>query len=76
MFYFRDQRRLNIDLKDYTLENLEHTEAWKLPGSIDGQQFIVRNCKNTKIHLLDHINTLTVDDCIDCTFIVGPVKGR
>ncbi|KAG8257383.1 Protein Xrp2 [Homalodisca vitripennis] len=73
--YSWDQRRQNIDPKDFTVENTENTEVWKLPRSINGQQFVIRNCKNASIYLLDHINTLTIDDCSDCKFIIGPVKG-
>lgn len=73
---FRDQHRCTVDPKDFTLENAENTEVRKLPGTINGQQYIIRNCKNVCIYLLDHINTLTIDDCSDCKLVIGPVKGR
>lgn len=72
---FRDKRRaINVD--DFTIENLENCEKWKLPGSINGQQLVIQNCRNCIIYLLDHINTITIDDCVGCKFILGPVKGR
>ena len=48
----------------------------KRPGEINGQQFIIKNCTKSKIYLFDHMSTLTIDDCSDCLFVCGPVKGR
>lgn len=51
-------------------------ECGRLPGSINGQPFIVRDCSDAAIFLFDNINTLTIDDCNNCTIIVGPTAGR
>lgn len=77
MFWFvlRDKKK-SIDPKDFTLEDLVNTEVWKLPGTLNGQQFVIQNCKNTVIYILDHTNMITLDDCIGCKIIIGPVKGR
>ncbi|XP_054279311.1 protein XRP2-like [Macrosteles quadrilineatus] len=73
--YSWEKREQNIDPNDFTLEATENSDIWKVPGSINGQQYVVRNCRKSCIYLLDNINTLTIDDCNDCKFIVGPVTG-
>ena len=32
-------------------------------GSINGQQFLIEDCKNVQIHLLDQIGSMNVDNC-------------
>ncbi|XP_021926318.1 protein XRP2-like isoform X2 [Zootermopsis nevadensis] len=46
-----------------------------MPGAVNGQQFVIQNCKNTSIFVFDHANTVTVDDCINCKIILAAVKG-
>lgn len=47
-----------------------------MPGEINGEQFIIQNCKNSTICLFDFSNTVLIDDCHDCTIFVGPIIGR
>ncbi|PNF28866.1 Protein XRP2 [Cryptotermes secundus] len=68
-------KRNAVNLKDYTVENTEDGEVLKMPGSVNGQQFVIQNCKNTCIYIFDHANTVTVDDCINCKIILAAVKG-
>ena len=75
MFLCRDKRDA-VNLKDYTIENTEGGEVWRLPGSVNGQQFVIQNCKNSSIYVFDHINTVTIDDCINCKIILAAVTGR
>ena len=63
-----------VDLSQYSFENLQDQTVVKLPGSINGEQFMVRNCINCNIYLFDHINTITVDDCKNCKIFIGPTK--
>jgi protein XRP2 len=73
--YFRDTRpRLNP--QDYTVSSLHTSEIVKLPGTIEGQQFIIKNCINSRIYLFDFSSSITIDDCNDCLFVLGPVQGR
>ncbi|MCL4132051.1 UNVERIFIED_CONTAM: hypothetical protein GTU68_057235 [Idotea baltica] len=69
-------KRKKVDPADYTIENLTDGEKGRLPGTINGQQFIVQNCTSSKLFLFDDINTITIDDCTDCSIYVGPVAGR
>ena len=43
-FCFRDKRE-RVDPKDITIENLKDDTAGRLPGSLNGQQFIIQNCE-------------------------------
>ena len=69
-------RKDKVDPADFTVEGLKGEEAGRVPGSINGQQFIIQNCQSSQIFLLDHINTITIDDCSDCTIFIGPTTGR
>ncbi|ODM99893.1 Protein XRP2 [Orchesella cincta] len=70
----RDKRR-KLDPSEYTFADLVSSQRLKRPGELNGQQFIIRNCINSKIYLLDHVSTMTIDDCNDCIFVTGPVSG-
>lgn len=72
---FRDKRR-KLDPSEYTYADLTSSQQIKRPGELNGQQFIIRNCTNTKIFLLDHTSSLTIDDCSDCIIVTGPVANR
>lgn len=69
-------KRVKINIEDYTIENVEDGEKGRLPGSVNGQQIIIKNCKDAQIYVFDHMNTVTIDDCTNCKIILGPVKGR
>uniref|UniRef100_A0A1B6DQU9 Protein XRP2 n=2 Tax=Clastoptera arizonana TaxID=38151 RepID=A0A1B6DQU9_9HEMI len=73
--YSWDDKKSVVDPSDYILNELLNKEAWKLPGDINGEQIVIKNCTNTLIYVLDHINMVTIDDCIGCKIITGPVKG-
>ena len=64
-----------LDPKDYMIENLKGETAGKIPGSLNGQQFIIRNCEDCNIYLFDHTAQVTLDDCVNCRVFIGPVKG-
>ncbi len=44
MCVFRDKRP-KIDPKDYMLDGVKGETIGKIPGEINGQQFIVQNCE-------------------------------
>ncbi|CAH8483786.1 unnamed protein product [Schistosoma turkestanicum] len=66
--------RSELDPKDFIIADKCSGIYGRIPGDINGQQFLIQNCKNSYIYLLDHSMTITVDDCSDCTIITGPVK--
>lgn len=97
--YSWDQRK-KIDPKDFTIENKANETVVKMPGSINGMQFIIQNLevfnfflmifwilapliffstsrfKNCNVYLFDHVAQVSVDDCKNCKFFIGPSKGR
>ena len=44
MFVFRD-KRAKVDPKDYMIDGQNGETFYKLPGTINGQQFIIQNCE-------------------------------
>ncbi|XP_014783716.2 protein XRP2 [Octopus bimaculoides] len=48
----------------------------RMPGTVDGQQFIIEKCEDTNIYIFDHSASVTIDDCINCRIFLGPVKTR
>lgn len=73
--YSWDKRR-EIDAKDYTIEDVKATVVGRTPGTVNGQQIIIQNCEDSSIYVLDHLNTVIIDDCVNCNIILGPTKGR
>ncbi len=67
-------KKKSDDTSDFLIENKDDLVLVKSPGEINGNQFIIRNCTNCHIFLLDHINTITVDDCKNCKIVIGPTK--
>ena len=61
-----------LDKKNYMAVGLRNKVVAKTPGQIDGQQFIIEDCKGCTIQVLDHCAQVTIDDCSDCVIIVGP----
>nr|XP_027205746.1 protein XRP2-like [Dermatophagoides pteronyssinus] len=62
-------------LMKYMIENESNSIQIRLPGEINGEQFIIQNCNDSTICLYDYSNTVTIDDCRNCTFFIGPVIG-
>lgn len=72
----RRVERKHLDPADYVIENLNGSVACKPPGSVGGQQFVVRNCRDSSVYLMDHAGSVTVDDCQRCTIVLGPTRQR
>lgn len=74
---FRNKRdELSLSKENFIIENVTDDHKFKLPGSINGQQFMIQFCTNSYIYVFDFTNTVTIDDCTHCTIVVGPVKRR
>ncbi|OQS02227.1 hypothetical protein THRCLA_21472 [Thraustotheca clavata] len=65
-------RKMDINPADYICRAQENTVVVRKPGSIAGQQFIIEECKQCSIFLLDHTTSVQIDQCSDCTIFVGP----
>ena len=66
---------LQVDPKDFMLTGLKDATIGRLPGKLNGQQFVIQECENCSIFILDHSATVTIDDCVNCRVALGPVKG-
>lgn len=64
-----------VDPKDYMLTGLKDVTVGRLPGKLNGQQFVIQECENCNIYVFDHSATITIDDCVNCRIVLGPVKG-
>jgi protein XRP2 len=47
----------------------------KMPGDINGIDFMIKDLENCTVMLLDHTAQVTVDRCKNTKFYVGPVKA-
>ena len=73
--YSWDKLRVEVDVSAFTIDCLVDGEDGRLPGSVNGQQFQIKNCSNSHIFIFDWSNTVTIDDCTHCKIFLGPVKG-
>lgn len=67
--------RKQIDPRDFTIENKNGEVVYKMPGSINGMQFIIQNLENCTVYLFDHVAQISIDDCKNCKFLIGPSKA-
>lgn len=64
-----------VDPKDYMLTGLKDVTVGRMPGKLNGQQFVIQECENCDIYVFDHSATITIDDCVNCRIVLGPIKG-
>ncbi|CAF0961872.1 unnamed protein product [Didymodactylos carnosus] len=72
--YSWDQRKV-LNKSDYILDKLKDQTVFRLPGTVNGQQFIIQNCENCTIYVFDHTGQIQIDDCKHCRIFIGPVRG-
>lgn len=65
-----------LKAEDFCCSHEEGVTFVKHSGQIMGQQFIVQSCDSCNIFLLDHIASVTLDNCRSCFIITGPVASR
>jgi len=71
---FSWNRAPKADMKDYTFDGLQNEVAGKMPGTVNGNQFVIKDCENADIYIFDYCGTVTVDDCKNCRLFIGPIK--
>ncbi|GMH32868.1 hypothetical protein BSKO_00702 [Bryopsis sp. KO-2023] len=57
---------------DFILSHLSKETVIREQGSINGQQFIIDNCKDCCLYVLDSCDMVTIDDCKRCKIVIGP----
>lgn len=70
------EKKEAVDKNQLIISDGENTVLGRLPGQLNGKQFLVHNCKNSTILLLDYTETVTVEKCTDCHIFIAPCKGR
>ena len=55
----------------------KHTagEVVRKPGSVDGKDLVVEDCKDCTVKILDVTAALQIDACENVTFVLGPCAG-
>eukprot|EP01116_Phalansterium_solitarium_P002316 TRINITY_DN12269_c0_g1_i1.p1 TRINITY_DN12269_c0_g1~~TRINITY_DN12269_c0_g1_i1.p1 ORF type:complete len:367 (-),score=80.66 TRINITY_DN12269_c0_g1_i1:207-1238(-) len=64
-----------LDPKDFLCSKRNGETFVKLPGSINGQQFIIEECDNCDIYLLDYSDSVQIDYCTNSRIFIGPSQG-
>jgi protein XRP2 len=75
VFSWEREDRKAINKEDFILDKLKDQTIYRLPGSVNGQQFIIQNCDNCKVYVFDHTAQIQIDDCTNCQILIGPVNG-
>ena len=69
------EKRATINVKDFIVDGIKNETVGRMPGSVDGQQFIIQNCEDCNIYIFDHCAAVTVDDCTNCRILIGAIKS-
>ena len=64
-----------LDIKDYMFSKRSGETLVKLPGAVGGQQFIIEECDDCDIFLLDWSAAVTIDRCKRCRLFIGPCES-
>lgn len=64
-----------LDPADFVFSGRKGEALVREPGQIQGQQFIVEECDDCDIFLLDHSAQVTVDYATNCRIFVGPCES-
>eukprot|EP00357_Protocruzia_adherens_P012616 CAMPEP_0115021574 /NCGR_PEP_ID=MMETSP0216-20121206/30979_1 /TAXON_ID=223996 /ORGANISM="Protocruzia adherens, Strain Boccale" /LENGTH=474 /DNA_ID=CAMNT_0002393979 /DNA_START=51 /DNA_END=1475 /DNA_ORIENTATION=+ len=65
----------DIPAKDLIFEDKTDETLIKKPGEILGNDFMILNLENCDVYLLDFTAQITIDDCVNCRFLIGPCEG-
>ena len=63
----RKQLRTFLILKD-----ADNEFVWRNSGTINGNAFNMKNCKDSDIYVEDKVNQVLVDDMTNCNVVIGP----
>ena len=70
------EREDRPDRSQLIISDQDGVMVGRLPGQLNGRQFKIQNCKDSRIFVLDHTDTVTVDKCNNCQIVIGPSRGR
>ena len=69
------QTKAKLDPKDFIVSKRSNETIVRRPGQIAGQSFMIEECTNCHIYLLDHSAAVNIDVCIGCVVVVGPCES-
>lgn len=69
------EQRKKLDPKDFIASGCANETIVRMPGSIQGQQFVIEGLENCTLLLLDNMDSVQMDDCINCRVYAAPVEG-
>ena len=73
---YRDRtKRENYILRNKKGEASKRFSFVKNDGDIAGEQFVVEECENSNIFLMDNIECVTIDLCSQISLLTGPIEG-
>ena len=64
-----------LNKADYMFKSKNNEELIKMPGDIDGIDFMLRDLHGCTVYLFDWTAQIQLDKCTDTTFYIGPIKG-
>ena len=70
-----DAQPRRLDPKDFIISKRSNETIVRRPGQIAGQSFMIEECNNCHIYLLDHSAAVNIDLCVNCTIVVGPCES-
>ena len=72
-YNLNDDDKSNIDLSYYESKDLLNEVIIKT--DLNGKSYTINNCKDSHIYLFDHCSQVFIDDCINCSIIIGPCNS-
>ena len=61
--------------KDLSIRRLNNQTVVKEPSFISGYDFKISFCKGCDIKIFNLLKCIYIDDCVDCTIVLGPLMG-
>jgi hypothetical protein len=58
LFIFRDKRREGLRKEDFIIKNQKDSTLGRVPGTVNGQQFLIQNCEVRNASYIDRKKTL------------------
>lgn len=68
-------KKQKLNKADFMFKSQKDQLLVKMPGDINGIDFMIKDLENCTVVLLDHTAQVTVDRCKNTKFYVGPIKS-
>ena len=70
------KKKIVVNREDYQCFNKTNEIFVRHNGEVKGQMIMIDKCVDSIIFLLDHVGSITMDECTDCVLVTGPVSSR